>query len=63
MGEVFPLFAKEADVDAAWEALRRHRERLLHDGVEALRDRSWVEQDARLDANFRRLLMAQEADA
>lgn len=59
-GEVIQLFASEADVDAAWEALRKHNQRLLDD-PSLITDRPFMEQQARLEAKFKRLLMAQEA--
>lgn len=57
--QVIDLVSPER-VDEAWEALCQHRKRLLEDGVNALRDRAWVEEDTRLDQRFRRLFMAMD---
>jgi hypothetical protein len=43
-------------VDSAWSDLRQHRARILDD-PKCLLDRSFVEEDARLEDRFKRLYL------
>lgn len=58
--DVVQLFATEADVDAAWEALRRHSAQIV-ENPKLLCDREFIQEQIRRHEKFKRLFMAQEA--
>jgi hypothetical protein len=57
---VHQLFAKAVDVDAAWRRYAAEAKRIA-DEPELLSDRAFMEMLARLELEWKRLFMAQEA--
>lgn len=60
--QIHQLFASEADVDAAWERYASEAKRLVDD-PKLIIDRPFRENLARLEREWKRLFMAQEAAA